>query len=843
VIFVLTAFQVLVLAYLPGALLFRLPFGARDSRAALPADERVFWSAALSLALTITVGLILAIGGVYDLHRLFTVDLVVGAVAIVVLAGTGRGRLGPTAARPTLSVVLPLILVATAWWINFTVPPAEYVIGGRDPGIYVNEGVRIAQRGGVREADEVVSTLPPAYWDLFFPRTTEHGYYSNRFMGFFLLDPRHGTTVGQFPPGFPLCVAIGYDLNGLSGARTVPAVCGVLGVLAVYFAGARLLGRAAGFSASLLLSLNVAQVWYARYPAAEILLQPIVFTAVLAYTRAVSDGDRFFSPVSALFLVLGAFVHLTGAMAIGVIGAAAVIGQVAFGARVPLSFWSVLVPGTTLAGVYLWRFIPPYFDVPVGFIQNLTPVHLSGIAAGSIAAVAGLFALCRVPSESRVRTAAILLTTIVSLLAGYALLLRRGGGALAIHDAESLRTFTAFYLSPYALAAALIGFALLSASFTETSPFLLLIAAFSAFFFFKIRIVPEHFWAARRFLAVILPGALLLAAAAAFDFRQLPRTAAFAWMTGPRTRTARAVFGVVLVLVVGWRYAAATRPVLRHVEYAGVIPHLEALASIFGDDDLVLVESRNASDAHVLGLPLAYIYARNLLVFASPDPPKAEFSAFLRWALGRYKHVFFVGGAGGGTELLSRSMTVNAVRGERFQAPEYESAANSYPTGVKQKEFDLSVYEFLPVTSEGDEISLDIGAADDLYVRRFYAKEKSPAGFTFRWTRDQSYVSLVGMRPEQRTVTLWMGTGGRPPGAPAATIDIWLDDRQIGSATVGSGIEPYRFAIPPAAAERLGHSDAAAQLRIDTATWNPARTIGAGDTRDLGVMLDRINVQ
>ena len=34
---------------------------------------------------------------------------------------------------------------------------------------------------------------------------------------------------------------------------------------------------------------------------------------------------------------------------------------------------------------------------------------------------------------------------------------------------------------------------------------------------------------------------------------------------------------------------------------------IERLAATFGDNDLVLVESRAASDMHVLALPLSYI--------------------------------------------------------------------------------------------------------------------------------------------------------------------------------------------------------------------------------------------
>ena len=49
-----------VVAYLPGAALFRLPYWQRDKRAALDAEERVFWHVHLSLAWSLTVVLALA---------------------------------------------------------------------------------------------------------------------------------------------------------------------------------------------------------------------------------------------------------------------------------------------------------------------------------------------------------------------------------------------------------------------------------------------------------------------------------------------------------------------------------------------------------------------------------------------------------------------------------------------------------------------------------------------------------------------------------------------------------------------------------------------------------------
>src|SRR5206468_1461268 len=130
----------------------------------------------------------------------------------------------------------------------------------------------------------------------------------------------------------------------------------------------------------------------------------------------------------------------------------------------------------------------------------------------------------------------------------------------------------------------------------------------------------------------------------------------------------------------------------RHVEFGGVQARLERLASRFGPRDLLVVESRNASDLHVLGLPLAYIWGRPALVLNTPKPDPLAFSEFIRWARGRYDTVYFLGG--GGTDLLSREVAVEPVGSERFQVPEYESLLNAYPTHVRHKEFDYGIYRF-----------------------------------------------------------------------------------------------------------------------------------------------------
>jgi hypothetical protein len=73
------------------------------------------------------------------------------------------------------------------------------------------------------------------------------------------------------------------------------------------------------------------------------------------------------------------------------------------------------------------------------------------------------------------------------------------------------------------------------------------VTAFGFFFFYKIRIWPEHFWMTRRFLAVILPGLLLFAAAAAFSGARSGSVIA---------RAIRGGIGLIFVVLVGIRTLA-----------------------------------------------------------------------------------------------------------------------------------------------------------------------------------------------------------------------------------------------------------------------------------------------
>jgi hypothetical protein len=831
------AAALLVLCWLPGAMLFRAPLLDRQRRAALDADERVFWAVLLSLAVSLSITLALAAAGAYSFARLLVADVVLAAALAVYSRNDWRV---PEAKRVTVTAAIPLVLLALGAWRFF--PPAEYVIGGKDPGVYMNEGIQIAQRGALVVEETVVASVPPFARTLFLPRHTDlHGnprsdYYSGRFMGFFIQDPETGAVVGQFPHLYPASIAVGYGIDGLTGARRVTGAWALLGVLAVYFAGRRAFGTATAAAAAGLLTIHVLQLWFARYPNAEVVMQTMLFAGVLAYARGHVDGMRFFAPVAGGLLGLLLFLRLDTGLAIVAVGVAAALG-ILVGRSPRRSFWAALIVPLFFAAVYMLGPMRAHWERYRIFLETLAIwQYVLGIGIG-VALLALLAFSRRIPRLDAwtTRLSPTVIATLGAFAALYALYLREPGGRLAAHDAYALRTFANVYLTVPGVLAAILGFFLLARRHFWHAPALFLtFAAFSFTLFYKIRIVPEHFWMGRRFLAVILPGALLMIAGLAFA------TAT----SGPRWRILRWAAGGTLLVLLASTYLRTSAPVLDHVEYEGLIPRLEALAGHFGENDLVIMESRNAGgDVHVLATPLAYIYDRNVLLLVSPRPDKVTMAEFVAWARTKYDRVFYVGG--GGTDLLSHNYGFEAVASERFQVPEFETTTAALPRLVSHKEFEYSVYEIVEPRPrfEDEWFDLDLGIADDLHVLRFHAKEQTD-GRTFRWTTATSYVAVTTVPATASELTLVLHDGGRPPAAPPASVAVYLANTRLGQIDlVPGGFRAYALTVPAEVAERAARATDPVELRLVSTVWNPSEVIGAPDNRVLGVMVDRVTLR
>jgi hypothetical protein len=167
---------------------------------------------------------------------------------------------------------------------------------------------------------------------------------------------------------------------------------------------------------------------------------------------------------------------------------------------------------------------------------------------------------------------------------------------------------------------------------------------------------------------------------------------------------------------------------------------------------------------------------------------------------------------------------------------------NGYPTDVRYKEFDFGIYRFVAAGQADGTLAIDVGDQDDLQVVRFHAKERDARG-TYRWTRALSYLSLVDVPPDARALVLWMDDGGRPAAAAPATVELQIGETSLGRVVVRGSIQPYRFPIPPEVAQAISSSRDAVTVRVRTATWRPREVLQAGDDRELGVMVDRVELE
>ena len=253
-------------------------------------------------------------------------------------------------------------------------------------------------------------------------------------------------------------------------------------------------------------------------------MQALLFAALLANARAHVDGDRFFAPVAAGLLGLLLFLRFDA-----VLGdrrrrrrAGARLLQRAAAAR---SFLAPLRRGA----LRLRRSTCSDRCARTPSCRSCSSATCRRGSTWCSAAVAGggrlgLWLAATIAGLQRTRRRAGHQSSIAAalwVLALYALFFRHPGGKLADHDAYALRTFTNFYLTLPALLAALIGLrAARARAFWRDPALFVTVAIFACFFFYKIRIVPDHFWMARRFLPVILPGALLFAARGGSDRRR-----------------------------------------------------------------------------------------------------------------------------------------------------------------------------------------------------------------------------------------------------------------------------------------------------------------------------------
>ncbi len=527
-------------------------------------------------------------------------------------------------------------------------PPDEWILGALDPGSYVNAGAAIAKTSRVLLPSPEVAALPPnVRAGLFpFPASRLPGFYltAARFQG---LLPAGWTVASEqvVPHGFhlyPVILAFGYALGGVWPELAVVPLLALGGLAGFFLLVRRLFGSSVATLAAGLLAVSPAEVWFARYPAAEMLSQLLLFGGLLAFVAVVDDRSRWLALLAGG--ALGA-VHLAKIEALPLpFLLAAYLGSLVLLGRFHRGWLWFLVPYLLLLGqsVAHATFVSTWYaatsvEKTLSLRTALAAVALLALWLGGVALVA-LDRRLRAPIQRLLqqplwdRLIGVGAPVLVGGLALDAYLLRplaAPSGPAAELDGSQLQVvndLTSFlrlgwYVGPLGLLLGTLGWILLvhRERNQRTLLLLLLLAADTLLYLDHLHITPIHYWAARRWISLVIPGFCL---AAAYLLVAL-------W---PRRREhwieAAVPLGLGVALSAG--LLDATRPLLGYVEYEGAVSQLAVLAATIPADGVALFPDGDAGER--FSVPLKYLFDReSFVVFANPEAQAAAATAARSW--------------------------------------------------------------------------------------------------------------------------------------------------------------------------------------------------------------------
>jgi len=842
----------LAIFLLPGLVLLALRGrGATDDGGdALPLDESLFLAVGASVAVASWVGLLLAEMGRFSL---VTAALLIAAGCAVALAAARRRLRLPVPPPRAAREVLPVLAVLSVALV-LQARPTEYLVGGRDPGVYVAAMGLIGRTGGIAYTDPAVQSIPAEDVALFYRNPDSPDFTWARFAGFPLENPRSARVFPEFFHLFPVFGAYLFQSMGVKGALATPPLFGVLGTLGAFFVLRRLFGPAPALLGGLLLATNVVQVWFARYPVSEPVSQFLVFLGLLAFARWEERGETALGLLAGFALGLTFLVRIDSVLLLAPIALYLLVRRAhhdlpwrraaAFVAPLLLMLLHAGAHAAVFSRKYLVNVTSrPYWSQPawvwialaLGTLALLLLVHrksedavrlleahgggLRGVLMAGLV-VGALYAYFLRPAlsawagadgndDARTTGSHLLLAALRDL----------GFHRLAAHDAQALVRL-GWFVTPLALMLAGIG--LLLALREWKGRYLLplgLFASSACFYLYKIRVYNDYFFALRRYVPIVLPFLLGLAAFA------LVRLAA----RGGWRRVAAALLTVFLFAA----FLRDTLPLFRHRDWAGAVVFVQDVARRFGPEDVLIFEQPKS--IHLLSLPLWAVHGLTVLEMArfKPDPDRLQH--LVRSWRPRYRNIYFVHTSASGSDLCG--VFLERVQPFSFGTWEWERAYARKPRGREFHALNFTVSRVvLPDQIQVPPLPVvDIGGSDDVQVSGFYDKEGG-GDLTYRWTGPCASVFVPGLRPGA-TLVVRASTGRRPASRPAS-VGVSLNGAPLGAFQAGPTWGEHVLVLP----DPLPPGPKV--LRLDVPAWRPTHTDpDATDERDLGVMVDRLEIR
>ncbi len=708
-------------------------------------------------------------------------------------------RVGPRPSHRDLAAVLLLSILVAA----ILAPASEDLLGGRDPGVYANTAAWLAREGTLRVRSEVLAALPPEARPIF--------HRGILFMGFYVTDAAAGEISPQFLHLFPIFMAIGHWLGGASGAFLVPPYLGTLSTLAVFFFTRRLLGLAPALVAAGTLVLNLAQIWGMRNPYSEGATQLGVFAALWCIGRAYQTGGMRWGVLGGASLGLCFLVRIDSPLLLASI--APVLAVLHASASRPQrwathAFLPLAIVLAAWGAVHGWMFSRAY-------VRDLGSV-LVPLWALTLALVALSVAAFGLPRHTRrivrwVHDQGTLLWGVaaITLCAAFfvGMWVRPRIEPFQINPNSGDRTYyeetlvrMAWYVSMPGLVLAVGGVLTVLRRWVvrrgvEWLPFLAILLPFALLYFWRPSIHPDHPWAMRRFLPVILPGICVAIAVAASSLWTLDRW----WRLGR-------VAAIVSIGAVVWHEATMSGPFWRFREKNGVVNQLGAVADRVPQHSVLLFNSPGPET--LIATPLAFEWARTVLPVFRPGNTvdrEALESIFerevMRW-LDQGREVLYLTLSDGDSAFVTPHVRWQLVANMRLSVPTIGSSKIRPPRQPKRYGVHFQLLRAGSVTDSTQPCPASLPLREPLLgiAQGLYAP--GGRGGRYRWSMPESRIVFpscdrTGAAPPRYLRVL--ASCGRKAAPDACRVEVVLNGTALGDLHLTEGFAEHYLDIPETA--------------------------------------------
>ena len=304
------------------------------------------------------------------------------AAAGLLAARWTSARFVPLSAKERTGWIAAAVLAAGS--LALSLPPAEMLLGGWDPGVYLHAAAAVSERGSLQIPAPDVFALPES---LRADLVVEIAGWRHPFPGMFPLPG--GRLSPQFMHLYPSLLAVAHSFGGVWGALCANPLLNVAAILAAFAFASRLLGPRWGLLAAFLLAVNPAQVWQSRFGTAEILGQILLLAASsLLLDAERRPGGRAAAAVSGVLFGLAFFTRYDVVLFLVPLVLVLLLPPLSHERRRLLPFFLVPLAAVGLHAAWHMSVVAPCYRPLPGLVF---PLLLAAAAAAAALAAAGRF--------------------------------------------------------------------------------------------------------------------------------------------------------------------------------------------------------------------------------------------------------------------------------------------------------------------------------------------------------------------------------------------------------------------------------------------------------------------